>query len=249
MLQYRASLVIWLISHVLDPVVYLAVWSAVSVGAGGSVGGYGAADFAAYFIVLMLTNHVTYTWIMFEYEYRVRHGSLSLTLLRPVHPIHADVADNVSSKLITLPLIAAAAVILALIFRPAFSIPGWAAAVYVPALLLAFGVRFLMEWTLALAAFWTTRVGAVNQLYFIASLFLSGQMAPLSLLPRPLQIAASILPFRWTTSFPVELLLGRVGFTDALYGLAAQAAWLGLCFLLLRLAWRAGLRVYTAVGA
>jgi ABC-2 type transport system permease protein len=249
MLQYRAELVIWLISHVLDPVVYLAVWTAVSIGAGGQVGGYGPSQFAAYFIVLMLTNHVTYTWVMFEFEYRIRHGSLSLALLRPVHPIHSDIADNVSSKLITLPLIIVAAVILGLIFRPAFSIPGWAAAAYLPALLLAFAVRFLMEWTLALAAFWTTRVSAVNQLYFIASLFLSGQMAPLSLLPRPLQILASVLPFRWTTSFPVELLLGRVGFTDALYGLAAQAAWLGLCLLLLRLVWRAGLRVYTAVGA
>ena len=106
-----------------------------------------------------------------------------------------------------------------------------------------------MEWTLALAAFWTTRVSAVNQLYFIASLFLSGQMAPLTLLPRPLQIVASVLPFRWTTSFPVELLLGKVGFAETLYGLAAQVAWLGLCFLLMGLVWRAGLRVYTAVGA
>ena len=63
------------------------------------------------------------------------------------------------------------------------------------------------------------------------------------------EVAAALLPFRWTTSFPVELLLGRVGFTEALYGLAAQAAWLGLCLLLLRLVWRAGLRVYSAVGA
>ncbi len=185
MLQYRASLVIWLIGHVLEPLIYLVVWSAVSRSSGGSVGGYGAADFAAYFIVLMLVNHVTYTWIMYEYEYRVRHGSLSLALLRPVHPLHADLADNVSSKIVTLPLILAAAVALGLLFHPAFSISPWAAAAFLPALFLAFLVRFLLEWTLALAAFWTTRVSAVNQTYFVALLFLSGQMAPLTLLPRP----------------------------------------------------------------
>ena len=38
MLQYRASLVIWLISHVLDPLVYLVVWTTVSRSRGGSVG-------------------------------------------------------------------------------------------------------------------------------------------------------------------------------------------------------------------
>ena len=56
--------------------------------------------FAAYFIVLMMVNHVTFSWIMFEYDYRVRQGTLSFALLRPVHPIHADIADNVSFKLI-----------------------------------------------------------------------------------------------------------------------------------------------------
>lgn len=249
MLQYRASLVIWLISHVLDPLVYLVVWTTVSRSSGGSVGGFGAAEFAAYFIVLMLVNHVTYTWIMFEYEYRVRHGSFSFALLRPVHPIHSDLADNVSSKIITMPLILAAAAILALVFRPVFHLSAWAVVAFMPALLLAFAVRFLVEWTLALAAFWTTRVSAINQVYFIAALFLSGQMAPLSLLPAPLRLAATVLPFRWTTSFPVELLLGRVGGNDALIGLCVQAGWIVVCLFLLRFVWRAGVRVYSAVGA
>ncbi len=110
-------------------------------------------------------------------------------------------------------------------------------------------MRFLLEWTLALAAFWTTRVSAINQVYFIAALFLSGQMAPLSLLPAPLRLAATILPFRWTTSFPVELILGRVGWTDALTGMCVQAAWIVVCLLLLRMVWRAGVRAYSAVGA
>ncbi len=74
MVQYRASLFIWMIGHVLEPLVYLIVWSVVSNSGGGSVGGYTTAEFAAYFIVLMLVNHVTYTWIMYEYEYRIREG-------------------------------------------------------------------------------------------------------------------------------------------------------------------------------
>jgi len=250
MVQYRAELVIWLIGHVLEPLVYLAVWTTVARSSGGgSIGGYDVGDFAAYFIALMLANHVTYTWIMWEYEYRVRYGAFSSALLRPVHPIHADIADNLTSKLVTLPLILAAAAVLALVFRPAFHVTAGAAAACAASLLLAFGLRFLMEWVLALAAFWTTRVSAVNQVYFVATLFLSGQMAPLSLLPRPLQLAATILPFRWITSYPVELFLGRVPAGDVLRGLAVQAAWLALFLVLLRFAWRAGVRRYSAVGA
>jgi ABC-2 type transport system permease protein len=125
----------------------------------------------------------------------------------------------------------------------------WAAAAFVPALALAFVVRFLVEWSLALAAFWTTRVGAINQMYFVVMLFLSGQMAPLSLMPDWLQSLAAALPFRWMISFPVELLLGRLTPGEALAGLAIQAIWIAVGWGLLRIVWRAGVRRYSAVGA
>lgn len=248
-LQYRASLVIWLIGHVLEPLIYLVVWSVVSHSSGGSVGGFTAREFAAYFIVLMLVNHASYTWIMYEYEYRVRHGTLSFALLRPVHPIHSDIADNVTSKMVSLPGILLAAVVLALVFHPVFHVVPWAVAISVPALILAFLMRFLLEWTLALAAFWTTRVSAINQMYFVAMLFLSGQVAPLSLFPFWIQGAAAILPFRGMIGFPVELLLGRLTPAEALTGLAVQALWLVLGIVLLRIVWRAGVRTYSAVGS
>jgi ABC-2 type transport system permease protein len=239
-LQYRAAIAIWMIGHILEPLIFLVVWSAVAASRGSDVGGFGVGDFAAYFIVMMLVNHATYTWIMYEFEYRVRHGSLSFALLRPLHPIHTDIVDNVSSKIITLPMMFVAAGLLALIFKPAFHPVLWAAAAFVPAILLAFLVRFLTEWTLALVAFWTTRVSAVNQAYYVA---------PLALLPGPVRAVAAFLPFRWTISFPVELLLGRLTPGQALAGFGAQLAWLATSLILLRIVWRAGVRAYSAVGA
>ena len=249
MFQYRASLFIWMIGQVLEPLVYLIVWTIVSNSSGGSVGSYTTKEFAAYFIVLMLVNQVTYTWIMYEFEYRVREGTLSFALLKPVHPIHSDIADNVSSKLITLPMMIVIAVGLAVAFHASISPPLWAIGVFIPSLLIAFLVRFLLEWTLAQAAFWTTRVSAINQTYFVLLLFLSGQIAPLALLPQPVQIVAAILPFRWLISFPVEVLLGQHTPIEALMGLGAQVAWLIVSIVLVRVVWRAGLRVYSAVGA
>jgi viologen exporter family transport system permease protein len=249
MLQYRASLAIWMIGHLLEPLVYLIVWSTVANSGGGSVGDYTTKEFAAYFILLMLVNHVSYTWIMYEFEYRIREGILSSALLKPVHPIHSDIADNVSSKLITFPFMLLIAAGLAAIFHPSFSPAPWAIAVCIPVLLLAFLVRFLLEWTLAQVAFWTTRVSAINQTYFVLVLFLSGQIAPLTLFPFPLQVVAAILPFKWVIGFPIELLLGRITPAEALVGLGVQVAWLVASFVLLRIVWRAGVRIYSAVGA
>jgi len=249
MLQYRATLFIYLIGNILEPLIYLVVWSTVSGSSGGSIGGYAAKDFAAYYIVLMLVNQATFTWVMYEFEYRIREGQFSPILLHPVHPIHADIAANLSAKVISLPVMVAAAAGLTAIFHPALKLTLETAAAFVPAVVLGFLVRFLVEWTVALAAFWTTRVTAINQIHFMAMLFFSGQIAPLAVLPAPLRMVAMILPFRWTVGFPVELLLGRLAPGQVLTGFAVQAAWLIAALAILRFAWRASVKNYSAVGA
>jgi viologen exporter family transport system permease protein len=247
-IQYRAALVIWLISDILEPVIYLVVWSVVAQSQGGSVGGFTAPAFAAYYIILMLVNHATYTWIMYEFEYRVRQGGLSFLLLRPVHPIHADISDNLSAKLITSPGLLLVALILSGLFHPSWHPAVWSLAAAVPALALAFIIRFLIEWSLALCAFWTTRVGALNQAYFVGMLFLSGQMAPIALLPGWVQTVTALLPFRWMISFPLQLILGQLSPAEAWAGFGAQAIWALLALAIVRFGWRAGVRTYSAVG-
>lgn len=248
-LQYRVALVIWLIGLVLSPVVYLAVWRAVALSEGGEVGGFTAGDFSAYFLAAMVVNHATFTWIAWEFEYRVRQGTLSPLLLRPVHPIHRDIAENLTFKPVTLAVVLPGTALLALPFRPTLTRAPWAVAAFVPAWALAMSLRFALEWTLALAAFWLTRVKALNRLYFVAGLFLSGQAVPLALLPGPVRFLAGILPFRWFLAFPVELLLAHLSPEEALPGFAAQAGWLAVAVALLRLVWARGVRRYGAVGA
>src|SRR5262245_43131374 len=87
-LQYRTALVLWLLDMILQPVIYLVVWSTEARAHGGTVDGYTPGTFAAYFIVLLLVNHLTDNWVYYEFQERVRSGLLSPMLLRPLHPIH-----------------------------------------------------------------------------------------------------------------------------------------------------------------
>lgn len=150
--QYRAAMAIYLLGMVIQPVVYLVVWGTVAEAKGGSVGGMLPADFAAYYIILMVVNHLTFTWNMFEFECRIRTGEFSVLLLQPLHPIHQDLARNVSYKILTLAIMIPATIVLVIIFRPTLSTPRWCLGVFLPAFALAFAVRFMLEWTLALVA-------------------------------------------------------------------------------------------------
>jgi ABC-2 type transport system permease protein len=245
-LQYRVALMIWMIEIVLEPTIYLVVWQTAA--GDGSIAGYDARGFAAYYIAIMIVQHITNSWEMYEYEYYINQGYLSGVLLRPFHPIHEHIVGNISYKLMMLVILIPAVIIVSLIFQPAFDAPTWAVLAFFPALILGGALAFLMGYVVALAAFWTVRTMAINNLYYLVMLFCSGQLAPLDVLPAPLQAITSALPFRWMVSFPVETLLGRLTPQETLLGFGAQVAWLAVIYGLFQVAWRESIRHYGAVN-
>ncbi|MDA0711250.1 MAG: ABC-2 family transporter protein [bacterium] len=247
--QYRVAMSIYMIGRLLEPIVYLVVWATVATTQGGAVGNYKPADFSAYYIVLMVVNQFTFTWIMHEYDYRIRQGALSVLLLKPIHPIHADIADNIAYKILMSVIVFPTAVLLYALFDPNLIFQLQTFALFLCSLVLAFLMRFFVEWSLALVAFWTTRTEAVNQMYFTLGLFLSGRIAPIELLPTAIQRLADALPFRWAVAFPVELLLGRLSVEQIWHGFEMQVTWLIISLVLLSIIWRRGIRKYAAVGA
>ena len=248
-LQYRVALTIWLLGLVLTPVISLVVWMTVATSSGGQAGGYTAAGFAAYFLALMVTNHLTFTWIAWDFEAQVRNGTLSGQLLRLIDPIHIYVADNLTYKIITMVVVAPATVALAYAFAPEANVSVASLGAGAVAVVLAGSLRFLIEYSLALAAFWTTRVFAINDLYYVPLFFFSGQLVPLSLLPDWLQLVGNVLPFRWMLAFPVEVAIGRVSVDDTLIGYVIQVVWIAVFAVVRVTLWRMGLRRYGAVGA
>jgi len=248
-IQYRASGAIWMIGSILEPVVFLVVWSTVAKAQGGSVGGYGAHEFAAYYVVLLIVNHLTFSWTMHDFQFRIQFGSLSFDLLRPVHPIHGDIAANLAYKCVMLVVMLPALVVLTVAFAPHFAPVGWSLVAFVPALIFAFLLRFLFEWTLALAAVWTTRVTAINQIYFSLQMFLAGRVAPIALLPLWLRDVAHDLPFYYMVGFPVELALGRLDATAAIVGCCTQLVWLTVVGAVIVIVWRRAAAQFSAVGS
>jgi len=248
-IQYRASSLIWMIGMLLEPLVFLVVWSTAAAAKGGEVAGFDAREFAAYYITLLVVNHLTFSWIMHTFQYRIQYGSLAFELLRPLHPIHTDLCDNLAYKALMMVVVTPAVVLLVIGFEPRFTFVPWSLLAFVPALVLGFAMRFLLEWSLALAVFWTTRVLAMNQIYFALLMFLSGRVAPIEVFPGWLQQVAVALPFYYMIAFPVELFLGRVPPEAVARGFVVQGVWLLAAAVVITSAWRSAVRRFTAVGS
>ena len=246
--QYRAATYMYLLGMVAEPVIYLVVWSTIADQSGGTVNGISAGEFAAYYIVWTFVRSMNIVFTPYGWEGRIREGELTGQLLRPLHPIHYDVAQFAGGKIPWLVYYLPIAVVLTLIFQPTFEVRPAEVAVFAVAIWGAYLIRTFNQSALGLVTFWTTRVGALFSLYIVLELLLSGRLVPLTVMPDWAQTLAWLLPFRWTFYFPIETLVGDLSNAQLLGGLGMQLLWTLVGIGIFSLVWRRAIRHYTAVG-
>jgi ABC-2 type transport system permease protein len=247
--QYRVQSVLWLLFPIIRPLVFLAAWAAAAEAQGGSIGGMTTSDIAAYYIALSLVSQLTMSWDAWDFEFDIRQGRLSPKLLRPLHPLNYAIVSNIVFKVTTLPVLLPTLVLMAWTFNAHFETQWWHLVLFVPSVLLAAALRFILGWALAALAFWTTRIHAIMQFYDRVNFLFGGQVAPLPLLPGPLAALGYLLPFGYTLWAPSEILRGGTTLEQTFLLIGIEAVWVGIASGLYVAVWRAGLRQYSAVGA
>jgi ABC-2 type transport system permease protein len=246
--QYRVANYFYMVGMVAEPVIYLVVWSAVARSSGGAVAGFTPGEFAAYYIVWTLVRNMNIVFGAPFWEWRIREGELSGSLLRPLHPLHYDIAYFAGWKVVVIVLWLPIAAGLSLVFHPTLHPRPLEIGVFAVAIWGAYLVRTMFQSTIGMLNFWTTRGGAVFDLYMTLELLLSGRLVPLRLMPDWVQTLANFLPFKWTFGFPIESLVGDMSTRSLLAGLAAQVLWILIGLALFKVAWRAAIKRFSAVG-
>lgn len=244
--EYRAEIAIWILSGSM-PLIMMLIW--MGLAAGGTMGGYSAQDFAAYFLIVFLVRQMTPVWVVDTLDREIRMGELSPKLLRPLDPFWVPATQHLCGSAMHVTVALPFVVLGFWISGAAFAFDPGAIAAFLLAVAGAWLVRFNMLYGLGLLAFWTDQVNALGSLMFTVFMVLGGGLVPLDLFPPGIRAALDWLPFRYMLDFPVQVLLGRIAGLELLQGFAVQAVWAALFIALQRLLWRRGLRRYGAVGA
>ncbi len=250
MLQYRGEILLWCMWGIVNPTVLYVMWSAATRGApDGKIAGLDQNGFAVYYFFLLIVGHLTAAWDVYNMSYLVRKGQLSPLLLRPILPMWESLSSNLAYKITTLMFAAPMWLIFILITQPSFQTEWWQVGLGTIALLLGAALNYMLCYTVALVAFWTTKLDAVGEIYFGLGMLLGGRMAPVDALPPYLQIASELLPFKWMFAFPVEVLAGmRDDVNSVTRGLLIQAVWVVLVVMVFRMGWHLAVKRYSAVS-
>ena len=132
-----------------------------------------------------------------------------------------------------------AALLLALVLRPELHTHAAEVALFVPALMLAWLLRFFWGYWLALLAFWATRADALLAVQDALVFLLAGQVAPMVLLPgRFRHWRGAAVPLHGRLSG--RSADGAADGGELVRRLRLQIGWLLVAIVLYRLVWRVG---------
>ena len=245
-MQQRSFFFLLAFGWMIPPLVYLFVWSTAA--GETTAGGLSRGEFVAYYLVLVLVNQLTYSQTNWTVGDVIRYGGMNMLLLRPLSPVFDALSTEVAGKVVYMAFVTPVTLVLALVLRPEMRITLESTLAFVPALALAWALRFLWGYWVALLAFWATRADALLTLQDALIFLLGGQVAPTALLPGVLRQVSWALPFRYMLAFPVEVLSGQVQGADLALGFAVQGTWLAVATVLFVVLWRNGVKHYSAVG-
>lgn len=245
-LQHRGFFFLLAFGWMLPLLIYLFIWSAAA--GDSSIGGFTGETLAGYYLILILANQLTYATTNWTVGDNIRMGLISRWLLQPMSPLYHALSSEIAGKVVFMLFSILITGLLALIIRPQIDLTWSKGLSFIPTILLAWALRFFWGYWLALLAFWATRADSLLALQDSLIFLLGGHLAPIALLPAWMQGLARILPFRYMSAFPVEILTGQLTRNEVLLGFGVQMAWTLAAWLLHRWVWRRGLRHYEAVG-
>jgi len=244
MLEYRAELFLWALSNSL-PLIFLGIWVEASSTSDFALT---SGEFARYFIAVFLVRQFNVVWVIWEFETQVVEGKLSPKLLQPLDPVWHHVAAHIAEKIARLPFVIGLILFCFTLYPQAIFLPNLVNVLLcVLVVVLGFMLRFLIQYSFALLAFWLERVAAIEQVWYLCYSFTSGLIAPLAVFPDRVSEIILWTPFPYFIYIPAALLVGLP--VDIVRSLLVMCGWTILVFAINRWLWRQGLQRYSGMGA
>lgn len=250
-LEYRVNFLISLISAAYPIFIQTFLWTAIYKNSSQAViYGYTYRQMIAYTFLAGLVARIVRTGFEYDIMDDIKSGKFSKFLVQPLGYFPYRLSSYLGQKLPNLGMILA---ILIVVLLGLHAFGGVTLGLlnlmaFLASLTLAVMLNFLIFYCFSAVAFWIVEIGFLFEGIRIVTILLSGGIFPLEVFGPRVMLALDLLPFKYTVSYPINMLNGKIAPAQFWQGMLVQCVWIGACLALASLLWRIGGRRYVAVG-
>jgi len=246
--MHKEQLVVWIIADIVKMAGLCFVWSASAKITGNMDQGY----VITYYVLMILVSKLMQDITPANGVQQILNGKFSNSLLKPMSYLTEYLGSNLGSNL----------------FRLIVSVPAFVLGMYITsrlgfwivdfnpyliflgliAVAIGFLINFLLGNIFALIAFYNKNMEGMRIFYNNIAATFSGEYIPFVALPLLALFTVQVLPFRYTLSFPIEILLGRMTNYDIGIGFAIAVIWLIASYILYSILFKISIKKYAAEG-
>jgi ABC-2 type transport system permease protein len=252
-LTYRGDFFLSTVLRFLPLITTILLWHAIYAGAAeDTIAQFTLHEMIAYLLLVHISRMFSsMPGLAFGIARDIRDGNMKKYLLQPIDMIAYLVSYRIAHKIAYIVTSALPYGFVFFLCRDYFmdlriAPETWLA--YAVSLGLGFLIGFFFEVSIGMIGFWFLEVTSFLYIINTVNFFASGQMFPIGLLPPFWSGLLRALPFQYLAYFPAAVLLGKIQGQDLALGLLAATAWTFVFILSARLAFRWGLRRYSAFG-
>lgn len=191
---------------------------------------YSQMELIVYFVGVMIIGILTEQWQSWFIAEDINSGDFSFNLLRPFSTylkLIVEKLSDVSFKLGTISLL----LIISINFIPKtflnqLTFTPVSVMLFLISLVMGFLIVFTLEVNIGLAAVWFYDIDFIKKFIELFNYTFSGRFIPLVFFPPSFALIGSFLPFRYTVSFPLEILLNKLNPNQIVTGMSIELFWL-----------------------
>lgn len=251
MLEYRSDFLFTLLLRFFPVIIQIFMWTAVyRASAEKEVMGYTYIQMMTYTILSVFISGILSVDIHYKIAGDIKNGVLSKYLILPLDYYGYQAAGFLGGKISETVLLSAGIILVCLMMQLRKLILLTAAEVLLFVLFwaLALLLQFVMHYCLACLAFWFGECGGVFTAVDVIARIVSGAVFPLDFFGSLAVDISKAFPFYYTTYFLTNILLGKSGQEELLFGLAAIISWIIILCLIGKILWNKGQKRYIAAG-
>jgi ABC-2 type transport system permease protein len=250
-LEYRINFLISLISAAYPIFIQTFLWTAIYGNSSESeLFGYSYRQILVYTFLAGLVTRIVRTGFEYEIMDDIKTGKFSKFLVQPLGYFPYRLANFFGQKVVNLAIILSI-LLFVLVGLNVFwdiSLQFSRIVLFLLTLPLAMTLSFLIFYCVSSIAFWIVEIGFLFEGVRIVIILLSGGIFPLEVFGERFVQIMSLLPFKYTVNYPINVLNGKTPASEIAPGLLIQCVWIGACIVIARYLWRVGSKRYVAVG-